>query len=442
MEETQLHFLGIDGDTGCPFHRPTFGRDLAELGGRVPPGGRLVRYGVNPGKLEEAGWGVVFARGCDPAIRTALEPLLAWRRMQASARYQELVYTPRAEAGSFTRALRGSFGAVDPERIPYYLLLVGDVDVIPQGFQMGLDAQHAVGRLAFENPADYACYAANVVEVEREAVARAPRMSLFGPSHAGDRATELSLGELVRPLAKTLRATRPAAAIHTLEGSAATRDALVELLLEAPDLVFTAGHAVCFRKDHLKQRRRQGAIVCADWPGPGSGPTFEGQFFAAEDVPAKADLRGRIFFHFGCYTAGTPRLDAFDEMRQADRWELTSKPFVAALPQALLAHPSGGALAVVGHVDRAWPDSFIWDGFHQIDAFEDAFKALLDGMPLGWALEPFGQRHADLARRMAESSLHPGDPDYEPPDPAQFWTAYNDARGYVVLGDPAVRLVV
>lgn len=439
MDDTALHFLGIDGDTGRPFHRPLGGRDLAELGGRLPSGGRLVRIGVNPGKLEEAGWGVVFARGADPAIRAALAPLLQWRREQAGARYQELVYTRRAEDGAFARALRGSFGLVDPDRIPYYLLLIGDVETIPHGFQMGLDAQHAVGRLAFETTEEYARYAATVVEVERGAAVRAPRAVLFGPTHTADFATDLSLGQLVRPLAQTLRATRPAASVQTLEGPQATRQALADLLREAPELVFTAGHAACFRKDHLKQRRRQGAIVCAEWPG--SGPTREGQFFAAEDLPPKADLRGRIFFHFGCYTAGTPRLDAFDEMRPEARTELTSTPFVAALPNALLAHPGGGALAVIGHVDRAWPDAFLWQGFHQIDAFEDALGAILAGLPVGLALEAFGQRHADLARRLAESILRPGDPDLEPPDPAELWTAYNDARGYVVLGDPAVRLV-
>src|SRR5262249_30507137 len=122
--------------------------------------------------------------------------------------------------------------------------------------------------------------------------------------------------------------------------------------------------------------------------------------------------------------------------------EIAPRSFLAGLPRKLLSHPRGGALAVVGHVDRAWGYSFQWrEAGPQLQSFEDAIKELMRGQPVGAALESLNQRYADLSSTLSDKL-----PDVrfgKQPDVAGLvgmWTANNDARSYMIVGDPAARL--
>ena len=101
---------------------------------------------------------------------------------------------------------------------------------------------------------------------------------------------------------------------------------------------------------------------------------------------------------------------------------------------------------MIGHIERAWGCSFLWGTGHRraqqahLTVFTSTLEALMSGTRVGAALEFFNERYAEMA---ADLSQLIDAAEYEEVDPSEVvnaWTASNDARGYAVFGDPAVRL--
>ncbi len=469
MKNGQIVINGVNGATGNYLLPPLSIRDIsAAARSELPPEDSHLRElrwwheyttnaqmgpmeGVDPKDLGEAGWGVIFSRDTDPRVREALKPLLKHRRRQArrlhKRLYRKCFYRSGESKLEFLARHGVGPGPVDPRKVPYYLLIVGSPSEIPFRFQYQLDLQYAVGRIDFDTPEEYAHYAESVVEVETRGVDLPRRVTFFGVKNPDDLATRLSHDHLVRPLARSMGNALVGWKVKRVMGKKATKERLLKLLggKKTPALLFTASHGVGFPNGHEYQNAHQGALLCQDWQGPrGGGERVSHQVYVAgEDIGSDARPQGLVAFHFACYGAGTPELDYFSKRAFRKPIAIAPRDFVARLPRRLLGHPGGGALAVVSHVERAWTYSFRWPrAGRQLQIYEGLFKRLVDGHPVGSAMEFFNQRYAELATALTEE-IEYVDIGRKPDHPvlAGLWTANNDARSFVVLGDPAVRLV-
>jgi hypothetical protein len=472
----QVLLNGVDGASGKYFHPALSSQEIVRLAlhaaagaGRAtgPEPWRQQRLRdhlgeeIDPADLASAGWAAIFSQGADPEIREALEPLLRHRQRQAGLRVERRFRELAGETGlrrgeskiDFLQRHGIGHGPPDPDKLPYYLLLVGDPEEIPYEFQSQLDVQYAVGRLCLGSPAAYRRYAEAVVAAETAGTGQPRRATFYGVENPDDRMTFLTSEYLVRPLAETLRREhggagpgRPAWDVEIILKEEAHKARLAGLLGggQPPALLFTACHGVAFPHGDRRQLGHQGALLCGDWPGPaawragGQQGLPEEHYFSGDDVPSDARLAGLITFHFACYGAGTPHCDSYGPVHGGGARPLAPRGFVARLPQRLLEQ---GALAVAGHVDRAWGYSFIWKGTDDTRVFEQALQRLLEGQPIGSALEAFHLKFAEISADLMAEKIRI-DTGKAPDEPllASLWTAAQDARNYVILGDPAVRL--
>jgi WD40 repeat protein len=413
--------------------------------------------------LAEKGWGVIFAADADPALSAVLHELLALRRSQAQERFQIFAgddgYQTGERASQFLE--RHESGAM-----PYYLLIVGPPSAIPFEFQYYLSINHAVGRIAFAHWHEYVNYARSVVAAATGQVALPPGTLVFATRHLNDPATTYSYKNLALPLMQELSVADPNWPINLMtedelpnqskSGSlqpmrSAMKADLHYALSQDPtwSLLFVAAHGIQFPANDPRQRDTAGALLCQDSPSAES--TFPEHYFAASDLDAlpQTSLLGTIAFLFGEFTAGTPHLDNFAFRHTLNAQTiLAPEDFLARLPQRMLAHPNGGALAVIGHVDQNWTTSFIGRsrrGQSSIGAFAFLFTHLMRGYPVGFAMEEFRRRFrrelSDWVELQMQQATEPADNKRDQAAVIQE-TAMIDLRNYIILGDPAVYISV
>lgn len=412
---------------------------------------------VDANNLTQSGWGVIFAPGVTQAIKDAVKPLLDHRKAMSEP---FVIYDgdtsvrPGESAGDWLGRHGSRLDVVDPAQgIPFYLLIVGSPDAIPFEFQYLLDIYWAVGRLWFDTADEFRQYAEGVLRYETAAtIPTTKNMAMFATEHDFDNATQLFTRNVAKPLSAgqgtnpTPIGQRQGFGLSTLFGESATKARLSDLLcgreaIGSPSLLFSGSHGMEFSAQDPRQAANQGAIVCQDWGGYGN--ITENHWFAASDVPIDAKIHGMIHVLFACYGGGCPDIDNFDRMSNQPR-RIAPKAFFSKLPSTLLTHPNGGVLAVLAHIERAWAYSFLGDkGSSQSQGFRDVIGRLLRGDRIGQATDVFNARWATLSVQLSELQRDKQfGADISLKVIGRAWVARDDARNFMILGDPAVRLRV
>lgn len=422
---------------------------------------------IDPLDLGDSRWGIVWPpqplTQQEEQHRTALQALIAHRQTQnmGGLKPREFFYQAGWTYDQFLWEVGPQVapGNLQPAKVPYYLLIVGSPERIPWEFQYYLDGEYAVGRLWFEDPADCAEYVKRLIayELEPGALPNTRQALLAGPLYQDDKATASSSTHLVRPLYDFLLDRKPKLNIDPLlllgkdTGGGAFKSKVQQLMPAAlaggpanksPALLFTAGHGMEYGKpttatEEKQQEALQGAPLFQEWPGLGT-PAAPGHYLSGDQAIADLGVAGVACFCFACFSAGTPKKqDWVPEGFIVKPSEIAARPFVARLPQKLLA---SGALGFIGHVSRAWEYSILGIELEseQIVPFKDTFFRLLRGERFGHAIDPLNGQWARLTVLLDSRVTNKA----SKPQVIDTWKARNDFRGYVLIGDPAARLRV
>jgi hypothetical protein len=413
-------------------------------------------YDVDPKKISEAGWAIVFPSDAKAELRNAMEPLILHRRKYVPPdRMKILDYHHGETALDWLKRLGSAAGNVNPRKVPYYVLLIGNPTEIPFEFQYHLDVEYAVGRLGFDHLHQYQKYTESIVSYETtDAVANAREAVVWGTHHINDGFTDMSTAYLTTPLCNG-EDGEPAIgknqifSLSCLTELQATKANLLNVLRgrknrKTPAILFTASHGMGWSKEDSKgQKECQGALLCQDWTGIGS--IDASHFLKASEIPDDANVKGMVVLTVACYGAGIPEFDAFLRDRAQGPSAIADEPFISALPQRLLSHPNGGALAVIGHIERIWTLSFVPPGLpSQLIPFRNFFGRVMSGEPIGHAMTDFNQRYAVLAAELlANQDNTKSDAHIEDTEEMVWkWIECADAQNFVVLGDPAAHVRV
>jgi hypothetical protein len=416
--------------------------------------------GDNPDDLEAQRWGVFAPEGPEgDRLLALIRPLMEARREQQDAEVQVYRVPSGLSSTDAPRWRKTHFdsGKTSSAERPRYQLILGDLDRVSLSVQHTLNSDGFVGRLSFRNDRGYEAYVDKVLRWEKARAEAEASVKLF-TVHDGTAATMIGYRALVKPGLDILRAEGYETADLGARDIPSPSEFFSTVKSPEPTILFSVSHGAgaprAGWKSYEEQRDRQGAMSFGR----------EGKI-TGSDINEDPFLPGGFWFMLACYGAGTPNSISsaywpwLEKLKEAGQFSgqvqsvLTSlpqgdhPPFIAALPQAVLANPNG-PLAVVGHIDLAWTYSFeerdTGSAVSRPAKFVDVLKSAMRAYRLGSSFRELARCLVNTNHELSElhdASVRSGGAS----DAARLghlWMLRQDMAGYILLGDPAVRLPV
>lgn len=467
-----LELLLVHADTRTPFMSEGLSAETAaeapertDTGEQEPV--RFWEEGGDPNDLEAQRWGLILPEGpTGDRLRDLIQPLIALRREQQGG---HPIKEYRVPAGPMTMAgaarwRKQHFDAGEGTNtdLPRYQLILGELDQVPLAIQQMQASDGYVGRLHFSDERGYGAYVEKVLRAEK-LPRQAPGRMVLHTAHDGTGALDAGFKSLITPGIELLRGEMdkglfPASdcVIHGKPLDPGLEQFLESTAHAAPGVLFSMSHGIgAPRGGWTKDAERfagQGAMSFGR----------DGELPAAE-LASRTFMPNGLWFMFACFSAGTPDTSAYqhwlEKLVESGRYSrlpdvmktlaMAGRPFIAATPQKVLANPNG-PLAFIGHVDLAWTFSFREDDSpakKRPGRFINTLKTMLKSDRVGIG---FRELYRYLALTDSEiASIYDEDvrtkatPGHdELIRRGYLWMMRQDISGYVLLGDPAVRLPV
>lgn len=340
-----------------------------------------------------------------------------------------------------------------------YVLILGDVDQFPLNRQIDLSLRDFVGRLAFENEADYKTYVDKVIALETNSNRVISNKSLFlAPIHPGpDESPDPTFYSATYLVPEVMRVVQNAGGqVIPLVKDDATKKNFVKAAEEqTPALVFTASHGlppvanqtIAFNKQYT------GAIQFPHKPGV----FWPDKVFSGDDVanwPSDKPLfEGSVFFQFACYGYGSPAKTDYSVWNAKYPNPFPGEEYISALPRKLLAHPKG-PIAFVGHLDLALIEGMstpqllhVQNGAQRdtrLMPFRSSLKDLFNPAPTAYSMwdmkeEYFNNLHLQVNYALLRFQQMQSWNEEQKSAYVSRWLALTDAKNYLVFGDPAAK---